>query len=412
MKQKIAIALGFVLVVIATAIFVDSLPYPQPQEAAYNVRELIPIRIEIPAQSNGFGLLLQAGKSLAVSGSEPILADYTNWDETEARDILAKNKTALTVMREAWSRPYLQVDAVTNIDQKFDYLGDWRHLAQLALVEARLLFNSGHEAQGFTQAMDVIRFGQRIQQADGTIIHYYVGSAIKNLGLYYIRQFTDTTTLSPTNLVSISEKLTNFEASQEALRESLKIEYETDSKKFDDFASMAATNSTFYFQWVYSADKSKMELADQTFCMMSALTNCYAAGIASIPVAKTNESFVSFVAKFVHGNMVGTILNEMTLETRSGMLARKCRENVSVRATRAVLALRAFQIVTHKPASSLQELTPDFLEAVPLDDFDGRPMRYSPGKKEVYSVGVDLIDSGGVKGTNLTTGDITFPFNF
>ena len=38
---------------------------------------------------------------------------------------------------------------------------------------------------------------------------------------------------------------------------------------------------------------------------------------------------------------------------------------------------------------------PEYIEAVPLDDFDGQPMRYSKPKRVIYSVGEDLQDDGG-----------------
>ena len=38
---------------------------------------------------------------------------------------------------------------------------------------------------------------------------------------------------------------------------------------------------------------------------------------------------------------------------------------------------------------------PKYIEKIPEDDFDGRPMRYSAEKKIIYSVGEDLEDSGG-----------------
>jgi hypothetical protein len=44
---------------------------------------------------------------------------------------------------------------------------------------------------------------------------------------------------------------------------------------------------------------------------------------------------------------------------------------------------------------SLSELVPEFFPQVPLDDFDGRPFRYLPEKKIIYSVGPCLKDLGG-----------------
>jgi hypothetical protein len=60
--------------------------------------------------------------------------------------------------------------------------------------------------------------------------------------------------------------------------------------------------------------------------------------------------------------------------------------------------------------SSVSSLVPDFLDAVSLDDFDGKRLRYNQSLKEVYSVGTDLKDAGGIKSTNST--NIIFPFKF
>ena len=47
---------------------------------------------------------------------------------------------------------------------------------------------------------------------------------------------------------------------------------------------------------------------------------------------------------------------------------------------------------------SLGELVPAYLEAVPMDPFDGKEIKYKKLDKGyiVYSVGEDMIDDGGV----------------
>jgi len=57
--------------------------------------------------------------------------------------------------------------------------------------------------------------------------------------------------------------------------------------------------------------------------------------------------------------------------------------------------MRAFKATEGRLPERLDELVPDFLDAVPLDPFDGKPMRFSPVKKVIYTVGEDLTDSGG-----------------
>ncbi len=43
----------------------------------------------------------------------------------------------------------------------------------------------------------------------------------------------------------------------------------------------------------------------------------------------------------------------------------------------------------------MDELVPDYFDTVPIDVFDGKPMRYSREKKIVYSFGPRMEDTGG-----------------
>jgi hypothetical protein len=69
-------------------------------------------------------------------------------------------------------------------------------------------------------------------------------------------------------------------------------------------------------------------------------------------------------------------------------------------AAATVLALESWRRAHGAWPRSLEELTPGYLPAVPLDPFDGKPLRYLPPKSDgerptVYSVGVDALDEGG-----------------
>ena len=68
------------------------------------------------------------------------------------------------------------------------------------------------------------------------------------------------------------------------------------------------------------------------------------------------------------------------------------------------LSLAALAVERHRHAKdvlpdSLDALVPEFLDAVPLDPFDGQPLRYKKLAKGyvVYSVGEDRKDNGGVE---------------
>jgi hypothetical protein len=73
-----------------------------------------------------------------------------------------------------------------------------------------------------------------------------------------------------------------------------------------------------------------------------------------------------------------------------------CLEKFSLRATETILALKAYKMEKGKLPSNLSDLVPTYLSQMPIDPFDGKPLRYSREKMIVYCVGKDLKDSGAV----------------
>ncbi|NJL71102.1 MAG: hypothetical protein HC888_05520 [Candidatus Competibacteraceae bacterium] len=71
----------------------------------------------------------------------------------------------------------------------------------------------------------------------------------------------------------------------------------------------------------------------------------------------------------------------------------------SLRAAQVGLALGRYALAHAGLPDSLEALVPDFLDRVPLDPFDGQPLRYRRVGEGfvVYSVGKNLVDDGGVR---------------
>ncbi|HEX7619163.1 MAG TPA: hypothetical protein VF480_10655, partial [Verrucomicrobiae bacterium] len=91
--------------------------------------------------------------------------------------------------------------------------------------------------------------------------------------------------------------------------------------------------------------------------------------------------------------------------------------DAQLQATRTILALRAYQLTHGNLPANLNALVPEFLDAVPVDDFDGQPLRYSVDRKIIYSVGKNLKDDGGDDRTSQTQSsqnhlDLVFKFDF
>ena len=70
-----------------------------------------------------------------------------------------------------------------------------------------------------------------------------------------------------------------------------------------------------------------------------------------------------------------------------------------LRAAIVTLAVERFRLANGKLPDKLADLVPKYLDAVPLDPFDGKPLRYRKLKKGfcVYSIGENKTDDGGLE---------------
>ena len=94
-------------------------------------------------------------------------------------------------------------------------------------------------------------------------------------------------------------------------------------------------------------------------------------------------------------NAVGKAYIETSIPPLTLLVRQKHRSNISVSATQLFFALKCYKLDHGDLPESLDELVPDYIDEIPIDDFDGKPLRYSKEKKIIYSVGPDMEDSGG-----------------
>jgi hypothetical protein len=81
------------------------------------------------------------------------------------------------------------------------------------------------------------------------------------------------------------------------------------------------------------------------------------------------------------------------------------------RAVRLALAVERYRAGHGRFPARLEDLVPEFIPLVPLDPFDGQPMRMRRTGQRliVYSIGPDLTDDGGAPlDKTKKTGDIPF----
>jgi len=109
-------------------------------------------------------------------------------------------------------------------------------------------------------------------------------------------------------------------------------------------------------------------------------------------------------------------ISMMWLPSISRLVVAEASTQARIRLATTALAFEAFRRERARLPTSLKELTPQFLDAVPTDPFDGAPLRYRvlPRGYIIYSVDADGHDDGGreppenKKSADTNSYDLTF----
>jgi hypothetical protein len=365
---------------------------------------LRPARATIPEASNAFGVLQEAGTKVWWPGDQAQqvsdLARNTNWDNALANAFLAKNREALAGWDAAAKLPDLHVPEVHKVDDLMPYLADWKRLAQVAEVRENALFRAGNDKEAFDQVINHIRLGRRMQDAGGPLICYLVGVAVSDMGLRQVPRWTGKTHLTPRQLkdyISQLELLTDRDGA--ALANTFKAEYQGQLGTLDALRKGQILNpdtGRYYSRptllWpTFNLSKTKALFAQATLMMVKAAPQHY--GEAKLPDLGSHRP--GPVAMILSGNCAGQVMYYLMMPAAGSIVEKKSHADAQLQATRAILALRAYQLTHGRLPTDLAALVPEFLDKVPVDDFDGQPLRYSPDRKIVYSVGKNLKDDGG-----------------
>jgi len=99
------------------------------------------------------------------------------------------------------------------------------------------------------------------------------------------------------------------------------------------------------------------------------------------------------------GETAGNILAELILPAVHSIFDASRRVTAHEAVTLAAIAVERFRLAHGKLPKSLDQLVPEFLEAVPMDPFTGKSLVYNPVQGDpylLYSLGPNKVDDGGI----------------
>jgi hypothetical protein len=298
----------------------------------------------------------------------------------------------------------------------------WVRLSRVLSLRAAATYRADHHEQAFDEALQLVRFGYLCENGRGELTGNLIGIGTRVLGSNLIQRMLPQTNLGADKIQRIAAQLAACPADGKGLADAMRIEYLFDvyvhEIAFGELVSRrppSLTNLSHPWRFLgsrfsYKPNETKRMLSEilRTESQNATLTYSRIHHPASPLGYKKGEPSWWYMAKvFAPGNGISRFLHESLIPALGPQIEGACIDRVTSHATLALVALKAYKAKTGRLPQSLAELVPEYLSAVPVDDMDGKPLRYSPEKKVLYSVGKDLADDGGSKDK-----DIVFEIEF
>ncbi len=406
MKKKYKIIL-IVIAVLAIALFIThkilSWDEPPPQDD-----DLIIQRADVRDEQNAFYYLKQLDrKGILVKPAEDerlykMMQGEEEWDCEYVEKIINRNLEVFTVVEKAIRckvfqptspRSYLESDTRNLITD---------HLSWKAVN----LFRQRKQKEAFDEAVKLVRLGHIMQGPRGNRFVYFRGGYIKRIGFERLRSFATETSLPPDVLRKYIEELASCGVPEQGLINAIKDDYRSICERIDDLAAGRTTMKYCYgypfypkrlgSTWLLMPNRTKRKFAETARIFIENVPRVYADMEIPEDIPRSFPPIVGVTKKIpMEKNSAGKIVYMWHTPHTRRMLVRKCFQNTEAELTRTLIALKCYKLIHGELPETLQELVPDYIDEIPIDDYNGQPLRYSQKKRIIYSVGYDLKDSGG-----------------
>ncbi len=395
--KRVAKWLGWGILAFALALFIGFrwglTPLPKPPQGVRIAPLRPPLTVEnIKADSAAY-YYLQAAKQVkdyeqpkeSEGQMDALLAGDLSGNTKAIERTLTDCAEALQLVRKGAGIKFCQMP-VTDFGDRTEW--QWKRLARFLCCAGELARRGGNYEQARDEYLTVVKFG-RDCATGGPILPMLVGSTISGMGTKGLRTLMLEGTLPPEAGKTLAVEITQLEADFPPLAETLRYELIYSKQMFD-------TNSTTNISAISRA--AFCGTTDRVFDaaygdMIQEAQKPYWQSETKKVLRKWQLSEKGLLLS-IFNRPIPRMLVTMMLPKLEMSFSRATRCEVDLRATGVVCALTGYARVHGEPPEHLDQLVPDFLPAVPLDPFDGKPLRYRREGSEwvIWSVGSDLKD--------------------
>lgn len=301
-----------------------------------------------------------------------------------AADSLAANEKCLALLHQASAIETCRYEyEYGKASPKYDKVRSCAQLLRLAAVQ--------HACEGETEAVvrcikDTLCLGESLRQ-EPTLMPYYMHTAINGLTLRTLEWALNLTAFTDSQLQDLDTTLT-VAAGKTNLAYAMATErcFMIDAVRDPSLMGSRGVEVTI-MKLPGIRSQGLIDILDH-------MEDCIQA--AGLPRAERAARFNEIEARRQKLSKWRLLAHSMAPGlTRSAILESRAQADMDL--ARIALAIERYRLAKGKPPGQLTDLVPAYLVEVPVDPFDGQPIRYrltEPGYV-VYSVGEDGNENGG-----------------
>jgi hypothetical protein len=378
--------------------------------------------------------------------------NFTNsWDDFAAD--IAPDRPAIELLHQVLDRPKLdfQLDYKKGAELLLPHLASLKRSAQKLEAAVVLDLHTGDTGAAATNILTMLGLVQR-NASEGLLISHLVRIAITAIAVVPTWEFLQATNVTDAQLAAVQQGWNQMDFLSDATNafvmerawglaeiEKMRATHYEFGKMFGAASSMSSSGGSssawtwppdweavterprdaigeamWRSSWSYSDElrtlKGASIILETLRTMQTNQTQFYKADydamtarLSSLGITNAGEAFFrtlkipDFNDEFGGGSLGVVVLKMIRMESARRVVV-------------TAIALKRFQLKHGKLPQTLNELAPEFIPSVPIDVYDGKPLRYHPnadGTYLLYSVGDDGKNDGGDP-TNAASGSSSF----
>jgi len=346
--------------------------------------------VEPPAAENAAALYAQAFAALVS-------------EDADSPSFVEKNQKALELLHQAAARTQCRFPTDFKAGQKasMPHLARIKTCAKLLAQEATLNARKGKMDLAAQSVIDGLRLARSLE-AEPSVISQLVRIAAEQIATAGLEQTLNHKGFSEIELAKLKSAFEDAERggtgmfARAFVGERCLTAHMFVAPSPDVAESLALIGQSFSPSFFDNYRKSSTNQADYAFCL-DQFKNIIEA--AKLPFPECLESASQWTARMSDAKSKGYVISGVMLPPLSKALERSAARLAEMRAGQVAIAVERSRLAHGAVLPmGLSSLVPQYLNAVPTDPFDGKPLRYkkkSPKAYVVYSIGPDRQDDNG-----------------